>query len=84
MWLDQGLYKILGLALTEAREKARLTQQDLAQRLRKPQSFVSNYENGQRRVDILELIHIADTLGADPQKLFADVLTRHKHRKTRK
>lgn len=53
--------------LADARKKVGLTQQDLARKLRKPQSFVSNYEKGQRRIDVLELLRIADALKADPQ-----------------
>jgi transcriptional regulator with XRE-family HTH domain len=42
--------------------------------LGKPQSFVSNYERGQRRLDILELLRIVDALKADPRKLFDAIL----------
>ena len=55
MWLEQKHYQAVGAALAAARENSGLTQQELARRLRKPQSFVSNVESGQRRVDLLEL-----------------------------
>jgi transcriptional regulator with XRE-family HTH domain len=61
--------------LTKAREGAGLTQQQLARLLRKPQSFVSNYERGQRRIDVLELIRIVDALAGDPRKVFLDILS---------
>jgi hypothetical protein len=35
----------------------------LARLLRKPQSFVSNYERGQRRIDVPELLRIVEALG---------------------
>jgi hypothetical protein len=38
--------------------------------LRKPQSFVSNYESGQRRVDVVELLRIAEALEDDPRRIF--------------
>jgi transcriptional regulator with XRE-family HTH domain len=53
-----------------ARKRSGLNQQELAKRLGKPQSFVSNVERGQRRNDILELVRIADRIGTDPTKLF--------------
>ena len=34
------------------RERAGLTQEQLAKRLRKPRSFISNYERGQRRINV--------------------------------
>lgn len=41
--------------LREIRTEANLRQVDLAQRLGQPQSFVSKYEAGERRLDIVEL-----------------------------
>jgi transcriptional regulator with XRE-family HTH domain len=55
--------------LVEAREKAGLTQQDVAARLNKTQSFVSYYEKGSRRLDVLEFLEVAEVLRADPVKI---------------
>ena len=57
-----------------ARKAAGLTQQALARRLKKPQSFVAKYEGGERRVDVVEFVTIARALGADPLKLFKQFL----------
>jgi transcriptional regulator with XRE-family HTH domain len=48
-----------------ARRKAGLTQQEVANRLRKPQSFVAKYEGGERRLDVVEFLAIARAIGAD-------------------
>ena len=48
-------YKAVLKKLKKARKKAGLTQVEVAQRLRKPQSFISKVENGERRLDIIEL-----------------------------
>lgn len=50
--------------LRSLREQAGLTQVELATRLKRPQSFVSKYEAGQRRLDLVELKQIAEALGS--------------------
>jgi len=52
--------------LIEARDAMGWTQTDLAKRLGRSQAMVSNYERGQRRVDVGEFIEIARVLGLDP------------------
>jgi transcriptional regulator with XRE-family HTH domain len=47
----------------QMRLDAGLRQADLAERLRKPQSFVSRYESGERRLDVLELWQVCAVLG---------------------
>jgi transcriptional regulator with XRE-family HTH domain len=57
-----------------ARRRASLTQQELAKRLDKPQSFISDYERGQRRVDLMEFLAIARGLDADPEEIFLAIV----------
>lgn len=52
--------------MISVRKSADITQQELAQRLKKPQSFVSKYERGERRIDIIEFISIAKAINANP------------------
>ena len=49
--------------LRSTREQAGLRQEDVAERLGRPQSFVSKYESGERRLDILELYDVCEALG---------------------
>ena len=67
--------QLLGELLIAARHKAGLTQQKLAKRLGKHQSFIAKYEGGERRVDVVEFIAIARALGADPLKLMTMLLS---------
>jgi ribosome-binding protein aMBF1 (putative translation factor) len=73
LWVEAEHYKIVGACLAAARRRANVTQQELAARLGKPQSFVSEYERGQRRVDVVELLVISRALGLDPLDLFAEI-----------
>lgn len=74
MWIGPRDHKKVGTCLEAVRRDAGVTQQDLALRLGKPQSFVSAYEAGQRRVDVLEFIRIVSVLGGDPREVLARIL----------
>ena len=52
-------YRAFLRKLREGREKAGLTQADVASRLRRPQSYVAKCESGERRVDVVELVRFA-------------------------
>jgi len=45
--------------LKQARVEAALTQVEVAEKLNRPQSFVSKIESGERRVDVVELSELA-------------------------
>lgn len=68
------IYRRLTSALRDARASQGLTQAEVARRLDKPQSFVAKYEQGERRIDVAELIAIAKALDIDPLKLFRRTL----------
>jgi transcriptional regulator with XRE-family HTH domain len=54
--------------LRQVRIDAGLRQVDLAKKLRQPQSFVSKYESGERRLDLLELRQVCAAAGASLQE----------------
>ena len=60
--------------MVQARLKMGVTQAELAKRLEKPQSFVSKYEKGERRLDVIEFVTVCRTLKVDPRKIFNRVL----------
>ena len=58
--------KALIALLIEQRKQSGLTQAQLAKRLRRYQSFVATVESGQRRIDVIEFLDLADAIGFDP------------------
>jgi transcriptional regulator with XRE-family HTH domain len=61
-------YRLLVTKMVDARKRARMTQTDLAKALGRPQSFVSKYESGERRLDPVEFVRISQMLNSDPFK----------------
>ena len=59
-------HEALRAYLVRAREKAGLRQVDVAQRLGRHQPFLTFIENGQRRIDVVEFLELADAIGFDP------------------
>jgi len=68
--------KLIGL-LIAAREKSGLTQQQLADLLDKPQSYIAKYEGGERRLDVIEFIAIARALNFDPARAVREVSAKY-------
>ena len=58
-------YAVFVERLRKAREEAGLTQVQVAKKLKRPQSHVSNVESGQQRVDVVELQRFAKMYGKD-------------------
>lgn len=65
--MDKAIYsaeqQALSRLLREHRERAGLRQVDVADRLGLPQSFVSKYESGERRLDLIELRQVCLAIG---------------------
>ena len=68
-----GELKLLGEVLVRARERAGLKQSDVAARLGLPASYLSKIENGTRRLDVIELIQIAEAMEVDAAGLVREV-----------
>jgi len=66
-------YKQFCALLAAARKTAGLTQQQVAKRLHRPQSYVSKYESGERRLDVIEFLRVARVLKFDPGRFLAQI-----------
>lgn len=63
--LHEPKYAVFRAMLVEARERTGLTQIEVAKRLGKPQSYVSKYERGERRIDFVEFVTLSEIVGID-------------------
>lgn len=63
-------YRRFVVRLREARQHAGLTQAEAARRLGRSQSFLAKCESGERRVDFVELLALADLYGVDDLEYF--------------
>ncbi|HEU0082708.1 MAG TPA: helix-turn-helix transcriptional regulator [Bradyrhizobium sp.] len=69
--LGSRRHKELIALLIERRKAAGLTQTELADRLGEYQSFIARLESGQRRVDVVEFLELAEVLEFDAGKALA-------------
>lgn len=63
MVIRSAAHQALVSLLRRIRVEADLRQEDLADALDRPQSFVSKYESGERRLDLLEVRAICEACG---------------------
>ena len=66
-------YRKLCQLLTEARLNRKLSQAALAAKIKRPQTFVSKYERGERRLDIVEFLDVSEILKIDPHDILKQV-----------
>jgi len=64
-------YKALRAELRAIRERAGLTQRDLAAKLKVPHSWVAKVEAGERRIDVVEFGWLVTACGQEPADVFA-------------
>ena len=66
--------RAVATAIADARKAAGLTQRELAAKVRRPHSVIGMIESNQRQVSVPELISLAEAMGADPLRLFKQIL----------
>jgi len=71
--LHTDRYEKFRQLLIEMRKEADLTQTTVAKRLSKHQSYVSKYENGERRIDLVEFLDISMAIGFDPVTVITEL-----------
>lgn len=66
-------YSFVIKKLVEMRKAAGFTQQQLADALKREQSFVWRIENGERRLDVVEFFWVCNALGQDAKAVYAEL-----------
>ena len=66
-------HEALRWLLVEKRKAAGLSQAELAKRIGRYQSFVADLERGQRRLDVVELLELAEAIGFDASKAIRSI-----------
>ncbi len=67
-------YSFVLKKLIEMRETAGFTQQQLADALKREQSFVWRIEHGERRLDVVEFFWVCEALGQDAKTVYAELV----------
>ncbi len=52
--------------LVSSRKRQAFTQQELAEKVGRPQSFIAKIETGERRLDVIEFMEICVALSIEP------------------
>lgn len=71
--LGSPIHLALADLIRSRRKEARLTQVEVARRLDRPQSFLTSIERGERRLDVAELLNIAEAVGFDVHALIDEI-----------
>lgn len=61
--------------IVDKRKDAGLSQAELAKAIDRYQSVVAAIESGGRRIDVVEFLDLAETIGFDPYELLREVAT---------
>lgn len=71
-FVSSPAYRAVATVLAKVRNDAGVSQRELAKRVGTLPSVIAKMETGSRRVDVLELIQIAQALGLRPEEVFDD------------
>ena len=66
-------HRALMQVLVETRKLKRITQQELANRLDRPQSYIAKVETGERRLDVVEFLEWAQALEEEGSQLMRKI-----------
>lgn len=71
--INSPRHELVKAALIAQRKASGMSQTKVAEALKRPQSYVAKVEGGERRLDVIELVELADTIGLDLHALVDDL-----------
>lgn len=74
--LEREKYELLRAELKKTRLDSSLRQIDLAKILKKPQSYVSKIESGERNLDVIEFTTYCEALRLEPSRWLKKLMDR--------
>lgn len=76
--MDKSPHSSASIALRELLKEKRLErglhQSDISTILKRPQSFVSKYENGERKIDLIDFIFICKSMNIEPKLVLEEFI----------
>ncbi len=63
----------LRVALKRERKTAGLRQVELAKRTNRSQAYISKFENGDLRLDVIDFVTVCHAIGCDPHSILNEV-----------
>lgn len=67
-------HRALCAALVSARKASKLSQHEVATRLKTSQTVIARIEIGERRIDVVEFIDLARVLKIDPREILSQLM----------
>jgi transcriptional regulator with XRE-family HTH domain len=71
--VQSDAYRFLTGKLVAARKAAGLSQQQVADKIRRPQSYIAKIENGERRLDVVEFLELTQAMDVDPLEIIRSI-----------
>jgi len=81
--VERAEYTVLQDILKRSREAKGLSQRNLSAKLGKMSSYIQKIESGERRIDVIEFLHICDLLETDEHSILKEIRAEVAERKGR-
>jgi len=67
-------HRVLRSALKRERKAAGIRQIELATKTNRSQAYISKFENGDLRLDVIDFVRICEAIGCDPHEVLKEII----------